>query len=106
MCALIEMARYIVSQGSRGAGDVGRAGIPHHVVSVFEESSVKPLLRNIMAAMPDAQVGSAVRPEGVSMFDSMSGAVMPMWLELLNPVIGVFAVLYGAKLERGRGGRS
>ena len=57
----------------------------------------------ILAAMPDAQVASTVRPEGVSMFDSMSGAVMPMWLTLLNPVIGVFAVMYGARLERGRG---
>ena len=53
----------------------------------------------ILSAMPDAEAAGAVRPEGVSMFDAMTSVRLPVWIQWLNPVIGVIAVVLGAKLE-------
>ena len=52
----------------------------------------------IVSAMPDA-AAVGVRPDDVSMFDAMASAQLPTWILWLNPVIGVIAVLLGAKLE-------
>ena len=56
----------------------------------------------ILAAMPDAATAPAVRPADITMFDAMVSAEQPAWIMWLNPVIGVIAVLLGAKLEASR----
>ena len=53
----------------------------------------------ILSAIPDAASAAVGRPDEVSMFDAMTSAELPIWLAWINPVIGVFAVVLGAKLE-------
>ena len=61
------------------------------------------LVLGIVAAMPDAATVGA-RLDDVSMFDAMSSARQPAWLRWISPVIGVVAVVFGAKLEAHRSG--
>ena len=56
----------------------------------------------IVAALPDAATGPAMRPDDISMFDAMTSAEQPSWILWLNPVIGVLGVVLGAKLEESR----
>lgn len=57
----------------------------------------------VLSAMPDAPLApTGARPDGVSMFDAMSTAQQPGWLLVVNPIIGIVGVLFGAKLA-GRG---
>ena len=60
------------------------------------------ILFAILAALPDAATDLGVRPDGVSMFDAMTSAQQPRWMQWINPVIGVIGVLFGATLEESR----
>ena len=44
------------------------------------------------------------RPETVAMFEAMSNAVQPVWVALLNPVLGAVGVLVGARIRGTRAG--
>ena len=56
----------------------------------------------VLAFVEPVEVGASLRPDDISMFDGMSQAQLPTWMLWLNPVIGVIAVLLGARLEEGR----
>ena len=54
-----------------------------------------------LAGAGEAVVSSA-RPDTVSMFDSMSNARQPVWIALLNPVLGIVGVIIGSRWWRAR----
>lgn len=60
----------------------------------------------VLSAMPDAPLTpTGARPDDISMFDAMSSVQQPGWLLVVNPIIGIIGVLFGAKLA-GRGSAS
>ena len=54
-----------------------------------------------IAGAGEAMVSSA-RPDTVSMFDAMSNIRQPVWVALLNPVLGIVGVIIGARWWRAR----
>jgi len=40
-----------------------------------------------------------VRPDDVPMFEAMMKGVQPLWLTMLNPILGIAGVLYGGRLK-------
>jgi hypothetical protein len=41
------------------------------------------------------------RPEDVPMFEAMMNAIQPVWVALLNPLLGAVGVLVGARMHAG-----
>jgi len=54
-----------------------------------------------LAAGPEA----AVRTGAPELFEAMEAARTPPWLLVLNPIVGVFGVLFGGGVLTGRGSR-
>ncbi len=57
------------------------------------------LLFAIPALTGAGGAAAGVRPDTVGLFDAMQNARQPMWLVLLNPVLGAVGVLIGARLR-------
>ncbi len=57
------------------------------------------LVLGILFAVPamKQQPPSEARPAGVAMMDAMQRAKTPLWVALMNPVIGVIGVLVGGR---------
>jgi hypothetical protein len=51
----------------------------------------------VLTAAPDAMSALGPRPEELPMMDAMSRAQQPVWIALLNPVLGVAGVWLGAR---------
>lgn len=49
-------------------------------------------------------VDTGPRPDGVGMFEAMSTAQQPVWLNWLNPVLGAVGALLGARMNRSAAG--
>ena len=49
-----------------------------------------------------AEVASAARPETVTLFEAVQNARQPVWIALLNPLLGAVGVLIGAKAQSSR----
>ena len=51
----------------------------------------------VLTAAPDAMSALGPRPDEIPMMDAMSRAQQPVWIALLNPVLGVAGVWLGAR---------
>lgn len=61
------------------------------------------LVLGLALAIPTLTQGSGdpmPRPESVGNVEAMQNAVQPIWITLLNPLIGAAGVLVGARLKR------
>ncbi|MDH3734767.1 MAG: hypothetical protein OEU54_14665 [Gemmatimonadota bacterium] len=51
----------------------------------------------VLSAIPEmGDTAAGPRPDGLSMWDAIAGAVQPTWARWANPVIGIVGVLVGA----------
>ena len=50
----------------------------------------------------NAEAATTARPDTVGMFEAMQNAKQPVWIALLNPLLGAAGVLIGAKLKGGQ----
>ena len=73
-----------------------KLGANHHAVAILIGLVV---VLGIVSAIPDASVATGPRPDGVSLFESMTSVRQPRWIAWLNPVIGAIGVVLGARLE-------
>lgn len=76
-----------------------------YTASVLSVNRVGPILlavlivvAGVFQAMPDDAV-MVGRQVNATMFEAMANARMPLWLLILNPILGVIGVGFGAHLE-------
>jgi hypothetical protein len=58
------------------------------------------LLMAVPSALDSGEGLPSIRPDGVGMFEAMENARQPLWVALLNPLLGAGGVLVGGRLKK------